>query len=345
MAVDVESSMVKPRPRSRRLEVALLAVLVVLPVVLVTTMMLQNGPLAQPLHSLVKLSKALEDLFPPELGHYPTDLTRDILTRHIHSHNDYWRTAPVYSALSVGAVSIESDIWLNHGELYVGHELSALTPARTLQSLYIEPLVQILELRNPATVLSRDTNLTINGIFDTASSQTLYLWIDIKTDGESTWPVVANALQPLRERGLLSYVHNSMFMQRPVTVIGTGNAPLLAYLDISDDRDFFFDVDIDNLQDAPFDKLTNLTTPIASGQYGRLFETNVRDRAGLKGEKLDLLRKQIETAHNMGIGVRYWDTPGWPIATRNSIWRQLWDEGVDLINVDALEDAASGIWR
>ena len=48
----------------------------------------------------------------------------------------------------------------------------------------------------------------------------------------------------------------------------------------------------------------------------------------------------MATAHAKGIMLRYWDQPGWPISTRNGIWRQLKSEGVDLINVDDLEGGA-----
>ena len=55
------------------------------------------------------------------------------------------------------------------------------------------------------------------------------------------------------------------------------------------------------------------------------------------------LQEQVATAHGKGILVRYWDQPGWPIGTRNAIWRILWDAGVDLLNVDDLE-AAANFW-
>ena len=33
--------------------------------------------------------------------------------KNIHSHNDYWRDVPLYSALANGVRSIEADVWLN----------------------------------------------------------------------------------------------------------------------------------------------------------------------------------------------------------------------------------------
>jgi len=107
-----------------------------------------------------------------------------------------WRDVPFYTALSVGAVSIEADVWLNNGTLNIGHEQGALTNARTFASLYINPIVQVLKLQNP----SNSTFLPVpsrNGVFDTSGGQTLYLFVDVKTDGPTTWPFVVKALQPL----------------------------------------------------------------------------------------------------------------------------------------------------
>lgn len=103
---------------------------------------------------------------------------------------------PFYTALSVGCVSIEADVWLYNDTLYVGHEQSALTTQRTFQSLYIDPILSVLQAQNP-TNSSFVTGTTRNGVFDTSSGQTLYLFVDVKTSGATTWPVVVKALQPL----------------------------------------------------------------------------------------------------------------------------------------------------
>lgn len=127
---------------------------------------------------------------------YPTSLTQGIIPKSIHSHNDYWRDVPFYSAISVGAVSVEADVWLYNGTLYIGHERGALTKERTFESLYINPILDTLRRQNPSNS-SFLTAPTHNGIFDTAGTQTLYLFVDVKTDGPSTWPYVVRALAPL----------------------------------------------------------------------------------------------------------------------------------------------------
>jgi hypothetical protein len=57
----------------------------------------------------------------------------------------------LYSALSYGVISVEADVWLINGTLYIGHELESLTPDRTFDGMYVQPLVNILNLQNPIT--------------------------------------------------------------------------------------------------------------------------------------------------------------------------------------------------
>ena len=127
---------------------------------------------------------------------YPTSLTQGIVPKYIHSHNDYWRDVPFYSALSVGAVSIEADVWLYNDTLFVGHERGALTSNRTFETLYINPILDALRRQNPTTSPFL-TSATHNGVYDTNGAQTLYLFVDVKTDGPTTWPYVVRALEPL----------------------------------------------------------------------------------------------------------------------------------------------------
>ena len=232
-------------------------------------------------------------------------------------------------------------MWLVNGTLHVGHEQSALTSQRTLQSLYIDPIISILKAENPKTPFSMPNSR--NGVFDTDSNQTLYLFIDLKTDGKSTYPAVKQALQPLREGGWLSKVSGGHYWESAITVIGTGNTPQ-SLVEAEETRDIFFDGPLPNLA---FSNITSLISPIASTNFDAQF-------FGFKATEfdatqLDKLRSQIKTAHDKGIKVRYWDTPGWPISTRNAVWRTLYTEGADLINADDVVAAAgfsdeSGEW-
>ncbi|KAL2064930.1 hypothetical protein VTL71DRAFT_4070 [Oculimacula yallundae] len=266
---------------------------------------------------------------------YPTSLTQGIIPKGIHSHNDYWRDVPFYSALAVGAISIEADVWLYNNSLFVGHEISALTKERTFESLYINPILDVIKKQNPSTPFVNEK--TLNGVFDTSSEQTLYLFVDLKTNGASTWPVVIKALEPLRAAGYLSTTNGTHFKSGPVTVIGTGNTPLSLVQPI-ESRDYFWDGPLPTLN-TTFSNITALVSPIASASVSGALGSTVLGTS-FNDTQLAILRGQVATAHAKGIKVRYWDQPGWPISTRNGLWRQLRDEGVDLINADDLEAAA-----
>lgn len=233
----------------------------------------------------------------------------------------------------------------------VGHEESALTHARTLDALYISPILDTLRRQNPSTPFVDPSSSAKHGVFDTSSGQTLYLWIDLKTPADETFPAVHAALEPLRSAGYLTtyFPGNGSLVPGPVTVIGTGNTRLSDVLNQTngDDnaaRDVFLDGPLDDL--AADDDITGPeVSPIASTDFAAVFGDvgNARVPA-LNETQLATLRGQVAAAHAKGIKARYWDTPGWPVGTRNAVWRTLLDEGVDLLNVDDLEGAA-GFWE
>lgn len=210
-----------------------------------------------------------------------------------------------------------------------------MTNLRTFQSLYINPLVDVLKRQNPASPFV--TGTTKNGVYDTVGTQTLYLFVDVKTDGPTTWPYVVKALQPLRDLGYLTTVNGSTVTSGPVTVIGTGNTPLNQVQGVNQ-RDYFFDGPLATLN-STFTNITASVSPIASVSFSSQFG-QVRTES-LNSTQLALLRSQLAVAHSKGILTRYWDQPGWPITTRNAVWRELYNEGSDILNVDDLQGAAN----
>lgn len=282
---------------------------------------------------------------------YPTDLTRGIVPvsrqqkilstpktnsyeKAIHSHNDYWRDIPFYTALSVGCVSIEADVWLYNNTLLVGHEQSALTPDRTFDNLYIQPLLNTLQRENPKSAYV--TSQTKNGVYDTSSGQILYLFVDLKTNGTTTFPVVVQALQPLRDAGYLTTYNGTAITPGPVTVIGTGNTPLDQVQPVKN-RDYFFDANLALLNSSQ-SNITAEVSPIASTQFslyiGAINGTTFND------SQLATISSHLAVAKSKGIVGRYWDTPAWPTSTRNAVWTTLLKAGVGLINADDVVEAA-----
>jgi hypothetical protein len=306
-----------------------------------------------------------------QITHWPTDTSREIIPKGCHSHNDYWRRVPLFSALQAGCIGVEADVWLFDEELYVGHTRSALTSRRTLRSMYIDPLVKILERQNPITPFQRTIDRPPHGVWDTDPNQSVVLLIDFKTDGAATYPAVVKQLAPLRERGYLTYFNGRELVPGPVTVVGTGNTPFDLVTANSTYRDVFFDAPLDKLVDE--DKL--------EGQYVSTIKRSTGLGQGLSGmpgaidahtfnitnsyyasvsfkkaigfpwpfhfsqHQMDLIRAQVRVAHKHGLKVRYWGIPGWPRSLRNHIWRILVQEGVDMLNVDDLVGASKGDWK
>lgn len=312
---------------------------------------------------------------PTDITHWPTDISRDIVPVGCHSHNDYWRRVPLYAALQAGCIGVEADVWLFDDELYVGHTSSSLTAQRTLQSMYVEPLVKILERQNPITPFHRTINRPPHGVFDTKPDQSLILLIDFKTEGAATWPVVAKQLAPLRSRGYLTYFDGQNVIPGPITVVGTGNTPFNLVMTNSTYRDIFFDAPLDKLVDDEALDADQGTQYISSAQHStglgqglsgmpdtitaNTFNVTNSFYASVSFQKaigfpwpfhftqhqMDLIRSHVRIAHRHGLKVRYWSLPSWPRSLRNHIWRILAQEGVDILNVDDLVGATKGDWK
>ncbi|KAJ7254019.1 hypothetical protein B0H12DRAFT_567853 [Mycena haematopus] len=270
---------------------------------------------------------------------YPTDFTQNIVPKTIHSHNDYWRDVPLLTALSFGVASVEADVWLVGETLFIGHEMAALTPARTFDSLYIQPLVSIIEGQNPKSRFTVNQT-SINGVFDTSSGTPLQLLVDMKTDGPSTLPFVLSALQPLRERGYLTTcVSNGTCTLGPVVVVGTGNTPLAGIQALSP-RDVFFDAPLTGKHNDRLNSTFNITiSPIASTDYE--VAVGWSGIGSINQTQLAAIQTYVADAHALGLRARFWDTPGWPIQARNNVWHTLIDNGADWLNADDLEAAAA----
>ncbi|MDR6781605.1 alkaline phosphatase [Pedobacter africanus] len=97
-----------------------------------------------------------------------------------HSHNDYHQNIPLLTAYYAGMGSIEADIFLKNGELYVAHDTSEIKANATLKQLYLDPL---------AALYHKNGNRPYP---DTAMK--LQLVIDIKKNHQQVLPQLIKAL-------------------------------------------------------------------------------------------------------------------------------------------------------
>ncbi|GFF97713.1 hypothetical protein IFM53868_09336 [Aspergillus udagawae] len=279
-------------------------------------------------------------------------VTHGVIPVHCHSHNDYWRPVPLFSAIRAGCIGVEADIWLSGDDLLVGHNQWSLQRATTLRSLYLDPLLSLLERYNTRSSQMRPnwTTEELAGVFTYEPSQTLILLVDFKVDGNDTWPYLLEQLTPLREAGYLTHFNGVELVQRPITVVASGDAPFDYITANVSYRDIFFDAPLDKLSRVALDSIIeeakspqeitpnyNYTNSYyASVDFRKTIGPLSRNR--FSQEQLDLVRGQVAAAHDRGLKVRYWGTPTWPRGLRDHVWRVLIREQVDFINVDDLGD-------
>ena len=119
-----------------------------------------------------------------------------------------------------------------------------------------------------------------------------------------------------------------------MTVIGTGNSPL-DLVKALDPRDYFFDGPLANLSGGDFKPALS---PIASTDFAVAVGWN--GLGTIPVDQLTKVLKLIDDAHALGIQARFWDTPGWPVSARNSVWQMLLDSGADWLNADDVKAAS-----
>ncbi len=243
-----------------------------------------------------------------------------------HAHNDYEHARPLFDALDEGFTSVEADIYLVGGELLVAHDPEDLDPARTLTSLYLEPLRQ--------RVIDNH-----GGVY--RGYRDFQLLIDIKTEGESTYAALDALLREPRYAFLWTTYRYGHVRTRAVTAVVSGNRPR-ATMAAQPTRVAFYDGRIVDQSDLGPGSDAHLT-PLVSDNWTKLF-TWTGSGPMPEAEKAKL-RDIVRTAHRAGPRVRFWATPDAPGPERDAIWRELVAATVDHINTDDLKGLADFLTR
>jgi hypothetical protein len=227
------------------------------------------------------------------------------------AHNDYWHKRPLLDALDNGFTHVEADIYLQKGKLIVTHLLHPVfyNRKRTLERLYFQPIQE---------------RIAANGGFVfPGDDRSLILMIDIKTNSRKTYQTLLPLLE--KYRSILTEYKEGRIIQRPVTVVITGRKPY--YLRKEKDRLAFIDED---LRQIAADTSVNEVFPIASCRYTRLLAWDGTGSIPVSDRRK--LCSFVQFAHGQGKKVRLWASP-----EKESVWKELLDCGVDLINTDKLE--------
>ncbi|RYD86744.1 MAG: hypothetical protein EOP54_29910 [Sphingobacteriales bacterium] len=224
------------------------------------------------------------------------------------AHNDYWHKHPLYDALQNGYTHIEADVFLVNGKLVVAHFFPFFRKKRTLEKLYLQPLLE---------------QISKNGQVFEGYNTPVTLMVDIKTNAEDTY----TALKPLLEkyRSILSSYEDGQVHYRMVTIVLSGHKP---YNMIKSEQNRLAFIDED-LKKIGTDSAMTEVYPMASCKYKSLVKW--RGKGAIPIAEKKRLSAYVNAAHRMGKKVRLWGSP-----EDKAVWEELLNCGVDLINTNDL---------
>ncbi len=225
------------------------------------------------------------------------------------AHNDYCHPHPLFDALDNGYTNIEADIFLEEGDLIVAHYYPFFRDEKTLETLYLKPLAQLIAKNN--------------GQVYQGYNAPVVLLIDIKTGANNTYA----ALKPLLEkyRDILSVYDHGKVVQKAITIVLSGHKPF-KMIKAEETRLAFIDED---LCKTGTDTTAANVYKLASCKYSKLLSWT--GHGELSGVERTRLCNYVNMAHKFGKKVRLWASP-----ENNTVWKELLRCGVDLINTDQL---------
>jgi hypothetical protein len=232
-----------------------------------------------------------------------------------HAHNDYYHKRPLLDALSHGFCSVEADIYLVDGKLLVAHSRLELNPDKTLEKLYLDPLLK--RVRTYSKVESKKPSVYPGG-------PPFTLLIDFKTNGAEIYARLQEILPHYRE--MLTRVENGTLSAGAVTIVISGDRPKQQ---IADSSTRYVGID-GRLGDLSSNQPAHLL-PLISDRWTSHFRW--RGTGPMPAEEKLKLQAIVKQAHDRGRRVRFWATPEKP-----ALWQELYDAGVDLINTDKLAE-------
>jgi alkaline phosphatase len=190
----------------------------------------------------------------------------------VHSHNDYLQEVPFWSAYANGVNSIEIDVFLKEGKLYVAHAESDIVLDRTLQTLYLKPIENMRSLQ-------------------LGKGQPLQILVDIKSEAYTTLSQLVLVLDKYSE--IIS----------DISIVISGNRPKV--------EDYFnypayISFDYQSLE-APKDKKVWDKVALISLNFKNFSSWNGKGKLTLVDYKK--VKSTIDKAHTYTKPFRFWGTP------------------------------------
>ncbi|HEX4372362.1 MAG TPA: phosphatidylinositol-specific phospholipase C/glycerophosphodiester phosphodiesterase family protein [Puia sp.] len=225
-------------------------------------------------------------------------------TANAHSHNDYENPVPFYTAYNARFGSIEADIFLENGKLFVAHDTNELKMHRTLEQYYLTPLLNFVQLNN--------------GYAYPDSTAPLQMLIDIKTDSIHTLNKLIETLEQFP----------TLISNGRVKWVITGNRPATKLFN-SYPSFILFDGELaKKYSSRQIKKIAMLSADFKN--YASWDGTK-----NISAKEKAILIKEISKAHRVHKPIRFWDAPD----TINA-WTELMRLHVDFINTDHINELA-----
>ncbi|PWT95443.1 MAG: glycerophosphodiester phosphodiesterase [Bacteroidetes bacterium] len=221
----------------------------------------------------------------------------------IHAHNDYEKPDPLFTALKNKVYSVEADVFLRNGKLFVAHSADKIDSNRTIQSLYLNPIESLFKKNH--------------GFISEDSSYVVTLMIDVKDSGKSAIEELAKIIEPIKKefnRNLNSHAVKIVISGERGKAEDWNNYPDYIYFD-----------------GRPYETYSSgILNRIAfvSDNYWNYVSFSDQDN-------WTRLNEVIQKVHSMGKLIRLWATPDTDIG-----WAKLHDAKVDIINTDKPHDCA-----
>lgn len=238
-----------------------------------------------------------------------------------HAHNDYEHPRPLLDALDHRFASVEADIFLVGDQLLVAHDATDLDPTRTLESLYLDPLVARVRANR--------------GSVYRGHRRPLQLLIDIKTEGASTYLELDRRLR--RYRHLFTTYRHGRVHPGAVTAVISGDRAARVPMETQTVRRAFYDGRLTDLVVATPAPASLI--PLISDNW--LLNFTWQGVGPFPDAERAKLRGIVSTAHGRGQRVRFWATPDLVGPARDALWTELVAADVDHLNTDDLAGLAT----
>ncbi|MBV5311951.1 MAG: phosphatidylinositol-specific phospholipase C/glycerophosphodiester phosphodiesterase family protein [Prolixibacteraceae bacterium] len=225
-----------------------------------------------------------------------------------HSHNDYEQKVPFEWAYSAHFGSIEADIWEVNGELFVAHNRDQITPEKTLDALYIQPVVAKFQENKGKAWKEREG--------------TFQLLIDLKTPVEPTLSLLAEKLKKYPE------VFDQTTNPNAVRIVISGNQP-----EPSQYSNYPAIISFDGRPNQKFTPEQLKRVAIISDNLAN--QIAWRGKRNISQDDLNKINKLIGEMHRLNKPIRFWNSPDTPEA-----WQVFKNLNIDFINTDHIQQLA-----